>query len=70
MPFSVKGVRRRLRELGVGTLTVKKRGSPIDPQEFERMMRLEGHGHRTVVLTRVQGRPAAIICREIGDTAA
>jgi SAM-dependent methyltransferase len=70
LPFSVKGVRRRLRELDVGTLTVKKRGSPIDPQEFERMMRPEGHGHRTVVLTRVQGRPAAIICREIGDTAA
>jgi hypothetical protein len=62
VPFSVKGVRRRLRELGVGAVVVKKRGSPLDPQEFERMLRLEGSERRTVVLTRAAGRPVAIIC--------
>ena len=62
LPFSVKGVRRRLRELGVGAVVVKKRGSPLDPQEFERMLRLEGTERRTVVLTRAAGKPAVIIC--------
>jgi SAM-dependent methyltransferase len=62
LPFSVKGVRRRLRELGVGSVTVKKRGSPLDPQQFERMLRLDGTEHRTVVLTHAAGRPVAIIC--------
>jgi hypothetical protein len=66
LPFSVKGVRRRLRELGVGTVTVKKRGSPLDPRQFTRMLRLEGTAHRTVVLTRVMGRPTAIIAVELG----
>ncbi len=62
LPFSVKGVRRRLRELRVGVVVVKKRGSPLDPQEFERMLRLDGPERRTVVLTRAAGRPVAIIC--------
>ena len=64
LPFSVKGVRRRLRELNVGSVTVKKRGSPLDPQQFERTLRLHGPAHRTVFLTRAAGRPVAIICRE------
>lgn len=67
LPFSVKGVRRRLRELGVGAVVVKKRGSPLDPQQFERMLRLEGNEQRTVVLTRAAGRPVAIICRDEQD---
>lgn len=62
LPFSVKGVRRRLRELGVGTVVVKKRGSPLDPRQFERMLRLDGDERRTVVLTRAAGKPVAIIC--------
>jgi hypothetical protein len=62
LPFSVKGVRRRLRALSVGSVTVKKRGSPLDPQLFERMLRLDGPERRTVVLTRAAGRPVALIC--------
>jgi SAM-dependent methyltransferase len=65
LPFSVKGVRRRLRELRVGSVVVKKRGSPLDPQEFERMLRLDGTERRTVVLTRAAGRPVAIICTDV-----
>lgn len=66
LPFSVNGVRRRLRALGVGSVTVKKRGSPLDPQQFTRLLHLEGTAHRTVFLTRVMGRPAAIIALEPG----
>jgi SAM-dependent methyltransferase len=67
LPFSVKGVRRRLRELGVGAVTVKKRGSPLAPETFTRLLRLKGTAHRTVFLTRVAGRPAAIIAVGPGE---
>jgi SAM-dependent methyltransferase len=59
--FSVKRVRAVLRERGIGTLTVKKRGSPLDPDEFRRAMRLSGTGTATVVLTRVAGVRTALL---------
>ena len=62
LPFSVDGVRRHLRALGVGRVTVKKRGSPLEPEAFIRMLRPKGTEERTVVLTRQLGRPVALIC--------
>lgn len=62
LPFSVKGARAWLRARNVGAVTVKKRGSPLDPQEFERMLRLTGSAHRTIFLTRAAGKPVTIIC--------
>ena len=64
LPFSVDGVRRHLRALGVGRVTVKKRGSPLEPAAFTRMLRLSGLEERTVVLTRQLGRPVVLICTE------
>jgi SAM-dependent methyltransferase len=62
LPFSVDSVRRRLRALDVGRVTVKKRGSPLEPEAFARMLRLRGREERTVVLTRELGKPVALIC--------
>jgi hypothetical protein len=61
-PFNLKGLNRRLRELTVGRVVVKKRGSPLDPQDLERRLRLDGPHQRVVVLTRVAGQPAIILC--------
>lgn len=63
MPFSLKRLRALLRERGVGRLTVKKRGSAIDPAMLRRALRLSGSDEATVVLTRVAGAPTALICR-------
>jgi SAM-dependent methyltransferase len=62
LPFSVDGVRRHLRALDVGRVTVKKRGSPLEPEAFARMLRLRGRHERTVVLTRQLEKPVALIC--------
>jgi len=62
MPFNLKHLRRHLRERGIGKVVVKKRGSPIDPQELEHDLRLEGPRAAVVVLTHVQGKPSVIIC--------
>jgi SAM-dependent methyltransferase len=64
LPFSVDRVRRHLRSMEVGRVTVKKRGSPLEPEPFIRMLRLHGENERTVVLTRERGRAVALICTE------
>ena len=64
LPFNLKHLRRRLRERGIGRIVVKKRGSPIDPQVFERQLRPQGDRSAVIVLTRVLGKPAALVCDE------
>jgi hypothetical protein len=63
LPFSLKGLRATLRQRGVGRLTVKKRGSALEPEQLRRQLRLAGPHEATVVLTRVAGRPTALLCQ-------
>jgi len=65
MPFNLKRLRSRLHELDVGRVVVKKRGSPIDPQELERRLRLSGRRELTVFVTRVLGKPSVILGEEV-----
>lgn len=62
LPFSLKRLRAMLREREVGRLEILKRGSAVDPQSLRRELRLAGPASATVVLTRVAGRPAALLC--------
>ncbi len=61
LPFHLKTLRARLRQEGVGHVTVKKRGSAVTPEVLERRLRLRGDKEATVVLTRVLGRPTILI---------
>jgi hypothetical protein len=65
LPFNLKRLRARLRELDVGEVVVKKRGSPLDPQAFAQQLRLKGTRALTVVLTRVLGQPSVILCQSV-----
>jgi hypothetical protein len=62
LPFNLKKLRALLRARGVGRVVVKKRGSPIEPEQLARQLRGPGTGAATVVLTRVAGRPTALLC--------
>jgi len=62
LPFSLKGLRALLRTRGVGQLTVKKRGSALEPEQLRKQLRLAGPNAATVVLTRVAGKPTALVC--------
>jgi len=66
LPFGLKRLKRRLREMGVGRVTIKKRGSPVDVPDFERRLKLRGEGKATVILTRTQSEPIMIIVEEPG----
>ncbi|GAB3688320.1 THUMP-like domain-containing protein [Angustibacter aerolatus] len=63
LPFHVKTLRARLRDLGVGSLTIKKRGSTVDPDALRRQLRLAGDAHATIALTRVAGRQTVLLLR-------
>jgi hypothetical protein len=65
LAFNQKTVRRRLRELGVGILEIKKRGVALDPDAFRRGLKLKGVHSRTLVVTRIGDRPVAFLCRRI-----
>ncbi|MGW7419936.1 class I SAM-dependent methyltransferase [Streptomyces sp. NPDC054813] len=55
LPFNVKKLKALLREREVGTLTVKKRGSAVEPEELRRKVKPQGPNAATVFLTRVAG---------------
>ncbi len=65
LPFSLKRLRSYLRQLGIGQVTVKKRGSPITPEKLIHDLRLNGDLERVVFLTQLRGRPIAIIATYI-----
>jgi predicted O-methyltransferase YrrM len=63
LPFNVKKLKALLRERRVGTLTVKKRGSAVEPEELRRKVLPKPHGTEsvTVFLTRVAGAPTMLL---------
>jgi SAM-dependent methyltransferase len=62
LSFNLKKLRALLRTRGVGRVTVKKRGSPIEPETLARQLRGPGAGTATVVVTRVAGAPTVLVC--------
>ena len=63
LPFSLKRLRERLR--GVGWVTIKKRGTAVEPEQLRRQLKLSGTGEATIVLTRVAGRQVAMVVRPL-----
>jgi SAM-dependent methyltransferase len=65
LPFSLKGLRERLRAYDAGPLTVKKRGTAVEPETLRKQLRLTGSTEATVILTRSQGRQIAMVVRPV-----
>ncbi len=61
LPFGLKKLKALLREREVGILTVKKRGSAIEPEELRKKVKPQGPYAATVFLTRVAGAPSMLI---------
>jgi len=71
LPFSLARLRALLRSRGVGRVTVKKRGSAVDPETLRRQLRLPGSGpEAVVVLTRLAGAPTVLLCEPAVSPAA
>jgi SAM-dependent methyltransferase len=63
--WNLKKLNQRLQELSVGKVTVKKRGSPVDPQMLEKSLKLKGDKPLTVFLTHVLGKPTVLLCENV-----
>ncbi len=63
LPFNAKKLKALLREREIGTLTVKKRGSAVEPEELRRKVlpKPQGRNTATVFLTRVAGAPTMLL---------
>jgi SAM-dependent methyltransferase len=60
-PFGLKRLRSYLREHHVGQVVVKKRGSPMVPEQLIQQLRLQGEEARSVFLTHLRGKPIVIV---------
>ena len=64
-PFGLKNLRSYLQARQVGTVIVKKRGSPLEPEELIRLLRLRGDAQRTIFLTHLRGKAIVLITQEV-----
>lgn len=60
-PFRLRSLQAMLAERGVGRLTIKRRGSPVEPEAIERKLKLRGSGEATILLTRLQGVSSVVL---------
>jgi hypothetical protein len=65
LPFSLKGLRERLRSYDAGPLVVKKRGTAVEPETLRKQLKLTGSTEVTVILTRSRGRQIALVVRPL-----
>jgi hypothetical protein len=70
LPFSLKGLRERLRAHDAGPLVVKKRGTAVEPETLRRQLKLRGSREVTVVLTRQEGRQVALVVEPVRSESA
>ena len=70
MPWHERHVAARLRELGIGSADIRRRGLAGDVEQIRRRLSLQGDRQATIVLTRRAGRPWGLICEAVADQAA
>ncbi len=64
-PFNLKALNRRLQELAVGTVELKKRGIALEPEALRPRLKLRGPNIRTIIFTRIGSDPWMLICRAV-----
>lgn len=67
MPWNEKKAARRLRELGIGSADIRRRGLAGDVELIRRRLGLRGEGSAVIVLTRREDRPWGLICAPVGQ---
>lgn len=65
LPFNERDLKRALRQRGIGTLEIKKRGVDVDPATLRKRLSLSGPDSATLLLTRVAGKHTAMLVERI-----
>ena len=53
LPFDEKVLRAWVRERGIGTLEIKKRGTDVTPEQLRRQLKPSGPNRATLIVTRL-----------------
>jgi SAM-dependent methyltransferase len=61
-PWNEKQFAKRLRELDIGAVDIRRRGLAGDVDQIRRRLKLSGKTRATVVITRVNDKPWGLIC--------
>lgn len=64
-PWHERRFARRLRELDIGAVDIRRRGLAGDVEAIHRRLKLRGAARATLVITRVDDRPWGLICTDI-----
>lgn len=67
MPWHEREAARKLRQLGIGSADIRRRGLAGDVRQIHRRLELRGENSATIVLTRRDGLPWGLICAPVGD---
>ena len=65
LPFNLKRLRAYLRQHHIGHVTVKKHGSPLEPDFLIHQLRLKGDQESILVLTHLRGALIVIVCNKV-----
>jgi hypothetical protein len=65
LPYREKPLRAALRARDIGTLTIKKRGVDVVPDQLRKRLALTGSTPGTIVLTRAAGHGVALLVRPL-----
>jgi hypothetical protein len=66
-PWHEKRFARRLRELGIRSADIRRRGLAGDVTRIHRRLGLQGPGTAMIVLTRVADRPWGLVCEPLSE---
>jgi len=65
LPLDQRTIAQRMKDLGIGTLEIKKRGVDIDPAQFRTKLKLSGRDSATLFLTRIGSGRGAILADRV-----
>ncbi|KRA25728.1 SAM-dependent methyltransferase [Microbacterium sp. Root61] len=65
LPADVKALGKALRERGIGTLEIKKRGVDIDPAVLRKALKLKGAASATLIMTRIGSQRLALLADRV-----
>ncbi len=68
-PWNQKQLPDRLRRLDVGSVDIRRRGLAGDVDALHRRLKLTGSRRATLVMTRVEERPWALVCVDVAEFA-
>lgn len=65
LPYAPKALKRALRERGIGSLEIKKRGVDVDPAVLRPRLGLAGPGRATLLISRTPAGAVAVLARRV-----